>query len=174
MTTSFGDDVSATARAVAIQANGRIVVAGSITDLNTFNDDFALARYNTTGALDSTFGTGGLVTTGFGDSASADATSLAIQPDGEIVVAGTVNDFNTFTQGFGVARYNPNGSLDPTFGTGGEVVTSFGSGVSGNAAGVALTCDGDIIVAGTTFEGFDGEFTLVDYLGSKQKGRGRG
>ncbi len=172
--TSFGDDVSATARAVAIQANGRIVVAGSITDPDTFNDDFALARYNTNGKLDTTFGTAGLVTTSFGPTASADGTSLAIQPDGEIVVAGTVEDFSSFTQGFGVARYNPDGSLDPSFGTGGEVVTSFGPNVSGNAAGVAIAPDGDIVVAGTTSDNFQSEFTLADYLGSSKKGRGRG
>jgi uncharacterized delta-60 repeat protein len=176
VTTSFGDGVSATARAVAIQANGRIVVAGSTTDLNTFNDDFALARYTTTGALDTTFGTGGLVTTSFGPGASADATGLAIQPDGEIVVAGTVQDFSTdFTSDFGLARYNPNGSLDSSFGTGGEVRTSFGPDVSGTVAGVAIAPGGDIVVVGTTSVGFNNpEFTLADYLGSKKKDRGRG
>ena len=173
--TSLGPDTSATAKAVAIQPNGKIVVAGSTTDPDTFNGDFVLARYNTNGALDSTFGTGGLVTTSFGPRASADATSLAIQPDGEIVVAGTVTDFSTsFTQDFGLARYNPDGSLDASFGTGGEVVTSFGPDSSGNAAGVAIAPDGDIVVAGTTSENFQSEFTLADYLGSSKKGRGRG
>src|SRR5262245_13993792 len=74
--------------------------------------------------LDISFGGDGKVTTDFGWGGDA-ATSMAIQNDGKIVVAGrSKDDFNDYI--FALARYNTNGTLDPTFGTNGELITDIG------------------------------------------------
>jgi uncharacterized delta-60 repeat protein len=131
VTTDFGGfDV---AQAVAVQSDGKIVAVGSS------GGDFALARYNADGSLDSGFGSGGKVTTDFGGFDAGSAT--VIQPDGRIVAAGRTGGGD-----FALARYNANGSLDPTFGIGGKVTTDFG-GFDG-ALGVALQADGRIVAAG--------------------------
>src|SRR5207245_943210 len=112
--TSFADRDEASA--LALQSDGKIVVAGFSGAGG--RQDFALARYNPDGSLDPSFGSGGRVLTDFGgyDEASA----LALQSDGKIVVAG-FSDVVGF--GFALARYNPDGSLDPSFGSGGRVLT---------------------------------------------------
>ncbi len=99
---------------VAIQSDGKIVAAGYIS-----GHLFALARYNADGSLDTSFGSGGIVTTLF--SAFAGANSVAIQSDGKIVVAGGAS--NGGASKFALARYNQNGSLDASFGKGGKVTT---------------------------------------------------
>ena len=76
------------------------------------------------GSLDTTFGTGGKVTTSIGSSYDV-ANALGIQSDGRIVVAGS--SYNGSNYDFALVRYNANGSLDTTFGTGGIVTTSIGS-----------------------------------------------
>src|SRR5438309_5026712 len=120
-TTDFGgsDDV---ATAIAVQADGKIVVAG-YSDLVDPRYGFALARYNSDGTLDTTFGIDGRVTTdffGYGDFAYA----LAIQPDGKIVAAGTADLISGYSD-FALARYNKDGSLDQTFGSKGKITTDF-------------------------------------------------
>jgi uncharacterized delta-60 repeat protein len=92
-------------------------------------DDFALARFNADGSLDTTFGQMGMVVTvftccrsGARESASK-AAAVAIQSDGKIVAAGLGAGYD-----FGLARYTVRGRLDPTFGDGGKVTTDFGSG----------------------------------------------
>lgn len=75
------------------------------------------------GALDPTFGTGGLVTTDFGQSAET-AQAVAVQPDGKLVVAGVSQVPSRSRNEFGMARYIAAGALDPTFGTGGRVTAS--------------------------------------------------
>jgi uncharacterized delta-60 repeat protein len=133
--------------AVAIQSDGKIVAAG--WGLH----DFALARYNTNGTLDSTFGSGGKVETDFGQKAEDDAYDLAIQPDGKIVVLGTtVVTMGGVSQSvYALARYNPNGTLDTTFGPNknGLLVTTIDSaGIS--AMGIAIQPDGKIDLAVTS------------------------
>ncbi|MGH2732265.1 MAG: delta-60 repeat domain-containing protein, partial [Actinomycetota bacterium] len=97
------------ARSIALQPDGRIVAAGE--SFNGVDRDFALARYNPDGSLDPTFGGDGIVTTavGVGDDR---VFALALQPDGRIVAAG--ESFNGVDRDFALARYNPDGSLDPT------------------------------------------------------------
>ena len=87
-------------------------------------EEFALARYNKDGILDKSFGTGGEVLTDFGTDSFSSASSVAITPGGQIVVSGpvTIGGVNDF----GVARYNSNGNLDTSFGTGGEATANFG------------------------------------------------
>jgi uncharacterized delta-60 repeat protein len=150
----FGDPVYTVdvAAGVAIQHNAKIVAAG-------FGDAFAvgLARYNRDGSLDTSFGGDGKVRDfgGFGA-----AFGVAIQSDGKIVAAGSGSD----GFGFALARYNPDGSLDTSFGVDGKVTTDFGGGVvGGGASAVAIQPDGKIVVAGGGGAGFD--FALARYLG---------
>ncbi len=151
VTTTFDGDDSG--RAVALQKNGKIVVAGS-SSIGFGPSDFAIARYNVDGSLDASFGTGGLVTTTFGGDDSGNA--LVLQKDGKIVVAGRGDP----TFDFAVARYNADGSLDTSFGTGGLVTTNFGGSESQGFA-VALQKDGKIVVAGISGDPTD--FAVARY-----------
>ena len=129
VTTDFGGRYEV-ARSVALQWDGKIVVAGGSV-IGLFND-FAVARYLSDGTLDASFGTGGKVITKFENrpdgmapgEVSADAKSVAVQPDGKIVVAGYANIEGE--EDFALVRYNANGTLDATFGSGGKVITDFG------------------------------------------------
>ena len=90
------------------------------------------------------------------------ASSVVIQPDGKIVVAGGAFPLFTFLGNFEVVRYNPNGSLDTSFGNGGIVTTTFPEG--SYAFDVALQADGKIIAAGTVFVDFNpGEYSDTDF-----------
>lgn len=111
------------------------------------------------GSLDLSFDTDGKVTTSFGPGISI-GSSLAIQPDGKIVVAGASGD-GTISK-FAVLRYNANGSLDNTFDTDGKVTTAVGSGDEG-AAAVAIQADGKIVTAGAALIGTIHDFALVRY-----------
>jgi len=154
MGTSWDD-----ANAVAIQADGKIVVAGDSRAANLYNH-FALARYNADGSLDTTFGTGGKVITDFGTS-DDHARAVKIQSDGKIVVAGSSNN-NGFNTDFALARYNADGSLDTTFGTGGKVTTAMGT-ANDVAYAVTIQADGKIIAAGYASTGGIAAFALARY-----------
>src|SRR5213078_3530124 len=135
------------AHAVAIQADGKLIVVGTTYQDNDFSsEDFAVARYNPDGTLDKTFGAGGKVQTDFPGLAAV-ASSVVIQPDGKIVVAGGAFPLFTFLGDFKVVRYNPNGSLDTSFGDGGIVTTTFPEG--SYAFALALQSDGKIIAVGS-------------------------
>ena len=156
------------ANAVAVQPDGKLVVVGTTYTNNDFSgEDFAVARYNPNGTLDTTFGAGGKVQTDFPGLAAV-ASSVVIQPDGKIVVAGGAFPLFTFLGDFKVVRYNPDGSLDSSFGEGGIVTTTF-PGQGSYAFAVALQLDGKIIAAGTDFVNFipedssDTDFALARY-----------
>ncbi len=120
-TTDFGSGHDY-GRSVAIQIDDKIVVAGDI--FNGSDQDYGLARYNGDGSLDTSFGASGIVTTdlgGLGDYAQ----SVHLQTDGRIVVSGP--SYNGSDNDFALVRYNSNGSLDNTFGSGGKVTTAIGS-----------------------------------------------
>ena len=132
------------AYAVAVQVDGRIVVAGDA------HSQAAVARYNTDGSLDPTFGSAGVTITPAGELAAAFA--VAIQPDGRIVVAGQVH-FNTIAyDDWLILRYNTDGSLDNTFGSGGMINTDFGT--FDFAYAVQIQPDDKIIVAGRANDQF--------------------
>lgn len=142
VTTSFPGTTSAEANAVAFQADGKIVVAGRA------GNDFALARYDAFGALDGTFGQAGRVITNFGGTSISSANAIALLSDGRILVVGQMKQQFTVSA-FALARYNSNGSLDTTFGSGGKVSTFFDGGVhAAEAKSVAIQADGKIVVAG--------------------------
>src|SRR5262245_10803908 len=107
---------------VAIQGDGKIVIAGT-ADAGNLTTDIGVARYDTSGNPDPTFGIGGKVTTDFFGNNDA-ANSLAIQSDGKIVVAGSTIASN-FDTDFALVRYESDGDLDGTFGIGGKVTTDF-------------------------------------------------
>src|SRR5438552_14593820 len=144
------------ANAVALQPDGKLVVVGQTYENNDYNgEDFAVARYNTDGTLDTTFGVNGKVRTDFPGLAAV-ASSVLVQPDGKILVAGGAFPNFTFLGDFELVRYNPNGSLDTSFGSGGIVTTSF-PGQGSYAFALALQSDGKIIAAGTDFVNFSSE-----------------
>ena len=144
--------------AVALQSDGKIVVAGS--SFNGSNDDFALVRYTSSGSLDGTFGSGGKVTTTFG-SIEGGANAVALQSDGKIVAAGRSRTSTGSV--IALVRYNSDGSLDTGFGVGGKVTTSVGSSDDG-ANAVALQSDGKIVVAGTSLmTGSSYDFAVLRY-----------
>jgi uncharacterized delta-60 repeat protein len=169
--TSFGDGgkvVTATSGgagwAVALQQDGKIVVAGET--LENGGDEFALARYNTDGSLDTSFGTGGRVVTNVGGLASV-AFDVAIQRNGKIVAAGFAlvsggPPPTTEHADFALVRYNPDGTLDTGFGDGGEVTTEIGDGGS-VAEALAIQWNGKIVVAGTSTGSSDSDFALARF-----------
>ena len=139
------------------------------------NDDFGVARYNADGALDATFGTGGLVTTEFSPGADELAEGVFVQPDGKII-AGRVR-LLSFNGDFAIARYNPDGTLDTTFGNGGLVTTDILGGSNEAARSIGLLRDNKIVVAGTSSPpNAAANFALVRYLpdGSLDTGFGQG
>jgi uncharacterized delta-60 repeat protein len=159
VTTDFGN-IYDRVNAVALQPDGRIVLAGhSFTDPNV-TIDVALARYNSDGSLDTSFDEDGKVTTDLGGWRDV-GNALALQPDGRILVAGEQWQQEGGTVDFALARYNSDGSLDPAFDTDGIVITDISSG--DYAAGLALQPDGRILVAGWSDNGFNFDFALARY-----------
>ena len=150
----------AQANSVAVQPDGRIVAAGNAMVGGAF--DFALARYNSNGTLDASFGTGGRVTTDFAG-ANDQAESVAVQPDGRIIAAGAAGLFINRGFDFALARYNSNGTLDTSFGTSGKVTTDFAGAndVPSEPSAIALQGDGKIVVVGQTLVGGFSDFALV-------------
>jgi uncharacterized delta-60 repeat protein len=145
------------ARGVAIQGDGKIVAAGYISaGLVGGFGEFALARYDTDGTLDTTFDGDGKVTTDLTPGLDY-ANDVAIQQDGRIVAAGFAAD----VERFGLARYEVNGALDTTFSGDGEVTTNFTPGFD-EADGVAIQGNGKIVAVG----GAGGRFALARYLGA--------
>jgi uncharacterized delta-60 repeat protein len=146
---------------LAIQADGKIVAVGAATGVSG-DYDFAVARYNTDGSLDTTFGGGdGIVTTdiflglGYEDMAY----SVAIDADGKIVVAGQT--FNGSNYDIAIVRYTSDGELDTTFGSGGIVIADS---LSDEAAySVAIQSDGRIVVAGCWFNGWTDDIVVLRY-----------
>lgn len=149
VTTNFAN-LAAVASAVAIQSDGKIVVAGGAFPLFTFLGDYAIVRYNANGSLDSTFGRGGIVRTRFSAGGSY-AFAVALQADGKIIAGGTVFvDFSTDDSSntdFALVRYKPNGTLDSTFGNGGGVMTDF-DGFNDDVQTLLIQPDGKIVAVG--------------------------
>ena len=145
------------ALSVALDGDGRIVIAGYVH--NGANSDFALARYNSDGTLDTTFGDGGIQSTDFGSEDFGQ--SVAVQSDGKIVVAGYAYTGFDGTS-LAVARYNADGTLDASFGTSGKLTTDFYGG-NDAAYSLAVQSDGKIVVAGCTQEGDSDLFALARY-----------
>jgi len=130
-------------QAVALQSDQKILVAGYVS--TSTNDHFALVRYATNGVLDTTFNSTGKVITPVGDG-NSHGRSIAVQPDGKILVAGDADDAS-FGLDFALVRYNTNGTLDTTFNGTGKVTSGFAS-VNAYGQSAVLQPDGKIVVAG--------------------------
>jgi len=146
----------------AVQSNGAIVVGGgtapSDSTLPGANQGFGLVRFTASGALDSTFGTNGLVNTPIGPR-TANPGSFLLQPNGQIVMAGLEGgngekstNPDAIPNMVAVARYDTNGSLDTTFGSGGVALLNNASTLQG-ANQLALLTNGDYLVVSTAFGG---------------------
>jgi uncharacterized delta-60 repeat protein len=142
----------ASAAGIALQSDGKIVVAGTITSsliVGGNETGFGLVRYNTNGAIDTSFGAHGGVITGFTPDAAA--LGLVIQTNGDIVVAGqSVTGSGRFATSFALARYTSAGKLDPTFGMGGKVITTLGNNTVSWISSLVLQSDGKIVTVGNT------------------------
>ena len=148
--TSFGSGGAVTpllpgiAYAMALQEDGRIVLAGYTEHGPGSGGFIALARYNTDGSFDASFGSGGVVLTDIQNQARA----VAVQPDGRILVAGF---------SFQTVRFNADGTIDTTFGSEGQISVPFGAyGWDSLAEDIVVQPDGKIVVAG-------GQWTIYDF-----------
>jgi uncharacterized delta-60 repeat protein len=166
---SFGTGfTSDRARGVAIDSGGHIVVAG-YTDAYYFSlnrgTDFAVARLNADGSLDTSFGSGGKTTITYPGYQSIDvAAGVVVDASNRVVIAGTTG-FGGLANAFAVTRLKADGTLDGDFGSGGEATVSFSGGVlPERAAGVIRAASNRIVVAGTLYKGglgFAGDFALT-------------
>lgn len=138
-----------------LQPDGKLLVLGNGFSLGApgsallgsgYRQDFQLARYDADGSIDESFGVGGFVVTDLGDGADNGARDIVLQPDGKIVVVGYVGVSGSHAKN-GMVRYNPDGSLDATFGDGGKVVDGEGDVFEGQS--VAVDAAGRYVVAGS-------------------------
>jgi uncharacterized delta-60 repeat protein len=163
VTTDFGGTGDG-GNAILLQADGKLLVAGSSNVNGDNNADFAVARYNLDGSLDTSFSSDGKVTTDLGSGFSDYGISTALQTDGKILVAGTTyTNHNNTSSDISLVRYNADGSLDSSFGTGGIVNANVGGYDNGNS--VAIQADGKILVAGNSSDagGSNYDFSLFRY-----------
>ncbi len=156
ITTGF-PGVNDSAKALTIQADGKIVVAGFMTTIspnNPLNQDFGIVRYLADGNADASFGQGGIVLTDFSGKTDS-ALAISLQPDGHLFVAG-VSTSTDKKDSLALARYNNDGSLDSSFGSGGKVSSEF----AGRISLIRFQADGKFVVAGSTT---NSDFTLARY-----------
>jgi len=160
------------AGAIAVQTGGgcssdcKILVGGTVVTSLSINSGngigFGLARFNSNGSVDTTFGEGGSVATSFilnPNSPNATLFALALQSNGDIVAAGSAANSAPFSppvSDFALARYTSNGGLDSTFGSGGKVTTAFGNSQASIYA-LALQSDGKIVAVGTSIARYLGQ-----------------
>ncbi len=144
------------ARSVAIQEDGKIVVAGDYS--NGFNNnDFVIARYDSNGVLDFSFGTNGITLTPIGEH-NDEPNSVIIQNDGKIIAAG--HKYNLSEGDFALVRYNSNGLLDDSFGNNGIKITSIENS-SEKAYAVAKLSNGKIVATGSIDSDTDGSNSIT-------------
>jgi uncharacterized delta-60 repeat protein len=142
--------------ALAIQADGKIALAGSTYADNYTNANLAIVRYNNNGTLDNTLGGSGIVITDLGMNEVGN--DLAIQADGKIIVAG--KSYSSTSSDFLLVRYNADGTLDSSFGNSGKAILDLGG--TDSAEGMLLQPDNKILAVGTK----NGDAALVRYVGN--------
>lgn len=155
-TLSFGDGMEE-ARSVLIQSDGKVIAGGA--SQNASNHDFALARFHVNGTFDTTFGVGGKVTTPVGSETDI-LYGLTQLQNGKIVAVGYRDAGGTAD--IAVVRYQNNGTLDPTFGIGGMVITAV-SAKDDAAFGAVEQKDGKLLVAGYATDDGTKDFALLRY-----------
>lgn len=158
-TTSLISGASAWVKGAAIDANDRIVAAGSV------EGKIALARYNPDGSLDESFGSDGKVVTDFTSQHEEMANAVAVDREGRIYVGGHSRPGPSDGLRFALARYRPNGALDRDFHRDGKIVTNLIASRHEGGVGLALTPADQVVVAGFAHVGSDGggRFALAKY-----------
>jgi uncharacterized delta-60 repeat protein len=149
---SFGSNGIAIARVgqgsiatgVVLQPDGKLAVAG--TAIVNGQNQFAAARFNANGTVDASFGSGGSITVG---GPIGGAWGLARQPTGKLVLVGQANYGSAAAQEFMAVRLMPNGTRDPSFGSGG--IDAIPVGASSYGFGIAVQSDGKVVLAGPAF-----------------------
>jgi uncharacterized delta-60 repeat protein len=169
--TGFGNNFNR-ALSVAINNEGEIFAAGATQNLegDDFAADFAIAKYNADGSLATDFGDNGLVITDINNQSSDVAMAVAIQDDGKIVVAGRSHAGTVYENySFAIARYNPDGTLDPSFGVQGKVSYPYESYDDYSyEVSMALQPDGKIVVTGTCYQNIYDVFMTVRFTTAGQ------
>jgi uncharacterized delta-60 repeat protein len=165
----------ASASALLLQSDGKIVIAGSLTSKlgapSTANDvGFGIARYGANGAIDKGFGAGGVAIVDFGVNAPVSgAFALALQSNGDLVAGGSAGGTifqNKIVSAFGLTRFTSAGKLDTTFGSNGTVITTLATGQYSWVANLAIQSDGKIVAAGTSqFNNSNSAAYVARYLG---------
>ena len=152
--TNMSNSTSEQAETLAVQRDGKILVAGFASD------QFALARYNANGILDDAFGDHGKVITNMagGSSDTSSAEGIALLADGKILVGGSAAGSKS---GIALARYLPDGKLDSSFGSSGRVITDIGTGAR-SVSDLAVQPDGKIVVVADDY--VSSNFALARYL----------
>lgn len=136
---------------MVLQADGKIIVVGTTSDVNDLHNDLVAARFNANGSLDTSFGGSGIVITDFGSNEFG--TDVNLQADGKIVVVGRSSS------NLMIVRYNSNGSLDSAFGDGGKLIGSPGVNPTYGPR-VEIQPDGKLLVAGS----LNGNAYLARYI----------
>jgi uncharacterized delta-60 repeat protein len=166
-----GQNLTAAPTQIAIQKNGKILVASGSVTPNPLAQAGTISRYNSNGSLDKTFEEAGTT------ASVASASALSLESDGEIVVAGSLTSkLNappaSNNLGFGVVRYSASGVIDKTFGNGGVAIANFGTNAPlSGAFAVAIASNDKILAGGAAAQGalnlnFDSAFGLARFTSS--------
>lgn len=160
LVTNIENNATVAANCIIQQADAKLLVAGYAYGYVSGNADFTLVRYESDGTLDNSFGIDGKLITDFGSLEYA--WSVAQQIDGKIIVGGTHNG-----NGFALARYHLDGSLDETFGTGGKLITGYSSVEN---VSIAIQSDGKVLIAGSIYNFNNGgsDFAIARYTNDGQ------
>ncbi|MBG9389182.1 calcium-binding protein [Caenimonas aquaedulcis] len=149
--------------AIAMQADGKFVVAATISTTGS-GDDIAMLRFNHDGTVDPTFGNSGWVKTSISNTGNLNdrVSGMLIQPDGKIVLAGFTRSAGAGNNDFLLVRYNQDGSLDTSFDGDGKVITAFNSGADA-AVRVLMQPDGKLLAIGNATIGGSTQFAIARY-----------
>lgn len=159
--TLFSEDRHASGFSMGVQPDGKVIMAGYSYVGTSANYQYALVRYNTDGSLDNTFDGDGMVLVPTG-TALGEANAIQIQVDNKIVIAG--KEWVGFDTDFSLIRFNENGTLDNTFGTGGITQITYGTGEEEAFTGLAMEWDGGIVATGYKGNGTDRETVIMRFL----------
>jgi uncharacterized delta-60 repeat protein len=146
--------------AMQIQSDNKILIAGA-SNANSSGPDFMIARYTTTGSLDLSFNSTGIVTTDFDNASVDEAAALKILSDGKILVSGysNINGFNNFA----IARYTATGSLDTSFDIDGMAISHFTSSSTDTTTIIQIQSDGKILIGGNSTASGGDDFAIARY-----------
>jgi len=142
-----------------IQNDGKIVIAGELEVVEFLDNDMILARLLANGEIDSSFGSDGIVTLDVSTSYER-IRDVEVNNDGRILVCGSTNSSGTYD--FLLTCFNADGTLDPTFGSDGMVITDMNNDLD-RAYAMELQDDGKIAVSGFTNDSISGRLAIVRY-----------